>query len=475
MPSENSRVDTLLLEKRLRELQAEKARRSFFDFVTFTKRGYHQSEFARNVCEALDDFLKGVFAERNPVLLLQAPPQHGKSELVSRRFPAYVFGRYPDMRFAACSYSADLARDMNRDVQSIMQCEAYKRIFPETWLNPKRVVTVENQALRNSERFDILGHDGYYICTGVGGPLTGKSVDIGVIDDPIKNEQEARSPKRKYTIRKWYDTVFSTRLSRRSGQIIMATSWAIDDLIGTISKEDPDALHLRFPAINAAGEALVPELHPIRKLRKMETTLGPTAWAALYMQNPVMDGGNIFKEHWFQYWLPADLPKRWDEVIQSWDFAFKGLTDSDFVVGQVWGRVGSRFYLLHQIRERMGFVDSLQAMLRVSELYPQAYAKLIEDKANGPAIIDTLKNKIPGLIPVEPDGSKVARAHATSALWMAGNVLIPANAPWRPDYVSELVQFPAGGNDDQVDGSTQALRYLARHGHSLNIWEILGQ
>jgi predicted phage terminase large subunit-like protein len=466
-------LDALLTEQELRVLHAEQARRTMAAFVSFTKADYIHGPFSMAVCEALDVFLADVVAGLRPVLVLQAPPQHGKSELVSRRFPAYVFGRHPDMRIAAASYAADLAQDMNRDVQRIMLEDRYSTVFPESSLNPKRVVTMEGQALRNASRFDILNHRGYYICTGVGGPLTGKSVDIGIIDDPIKNMQEARSPATKRAIQSWYNTVFLTRLSKRSGQLIMATAWAVDDLAAAVAQTNPRARVLKFPAINEDGTALCPELHPLDKLYEIKAQLTPAEWSALYMQSPVREGGNIFQEDWIRRWNRATLPATFDEMIQSWDMTFKNTDGSDYVVGQVWGRKGVYYYLLAQVRDRMGFTASRSAVKATGVMFPSATAVLIEDKANGPAVIDALRDDVPGLLPIEPDGSKVARAHAVTALWAGGNVLIPADDefPWVKDFVAELISFPAGGNDDQVDAMTQALRYLKSHG--LSVWEAL--
>ncbi|MDD3310965.1 phage terminase large subunit [Pseudodesulfovibrio sp.] len=463
----------LLKERELRTLRAEQARRNMAAFVSFTKEDYVHNSFSLPVCVALDVFLEDVFAGLRPVLVLQAPPQHGKSELVSRRFPPYAFGRYPNLRFAAASYGADLARDMNRDVQRIMMEDSYKAVFPDSALNPRRAVTIEGQALRNAERFDILGHRGYYVCTGVGGPLTGKSVDIGVIDDPIKNQEEARSDTIKRAILSWYNTVFLTRLSKLSGHIIMATSWAVDDLSATVIKKNPKARHLKFPAIDQDGNALVPELHPLDKLLETKASLTPAEWSALYMQSPVREGGNIFQEDWVKRWNKSTLPDHFDEVIQSWDMTFKDTDGSDYVVGQVWGRKRTNYYLLHQVRDRMGFTRSKDAVKIVSAQFPQSTGVLIEDKANGPAVMDALKEDISGLIPIEPDGSKVARAHAVTSLWAGGNVHIPEDDafPWVPDFVAELVSFPASGHDDQVDSMTQALRHLKSHG--LSIWEAL--
>lgn len=451
----------------------EQARRSFAAFVTFINPDYIHSDFSRAVCAALDDFLDKVFTEQRPVLILQAPPQHGKSELVSRLFPAYAFGRRASLRLAACSYAADLARDMNRDVQRIMMDERYAQVFPDASLNPKRVVTMEGLALRNSDRFDIMGTRGYYVCAGVGGPLTGKSVDIGIIDDPIKNEEEARSAAVKRGIEGWYNTVFLTRLSKKSGHIIMATSWATDDLAGTVAKRNARARHLKFPAIDAAGKALVPDLHPLDKLLETKASLSPAQWSALYQQSPVLEGGNIFLEEWIRRWRPDTLPERFDEVIQSWDMTFKDTRGADFVVGQYWGRKGPDYYLLDQTRARMSFTATKDAVRAMCILYPATLGVLVEDKANGPAVMDDLKDEISGLVPVEPDGSKVARAYAVTPLWRAGNVFIPEDsaAPWVRDFVEELISFPAGAHDDQVDSMTQALRFLKAHG--LSVWESL--
>ncbi len=473
MQNRETELAELLTERERRVLSAEQARRTMAAFVSHTFDEYEHNPFSLAVCEALDAFLEDVVAGLRPVLILQAPPQHGKSELVSRRFPPYLFGRYPDFRVAACSYGADLARDMNRDVQRIMMDDTYRAVFPRSALNPRRVVTMEGQAMRNADRFDILGRRGYYICAGVGGPLTGKSVDIGIIDDPIKNQEEARSDTIKRAIQSWYNTVFLTRLSKNSGHIIMATSWAVDDLAATVSKHNKRARHLKFPAINEEGQPLAPKLHPLDKLLEIKAALTPGQWSALYQQSPVREGGNIFQEDWIRRWTKSTLPESFDELIQSWDLTFKGTDGSDYVVGQVWGRAGVRYYLLWQVRSRMGFTETLNSMQTLYARYPQTTAELVEDKANGPAVLDVLKEKIPGLVPIEPDGSKIARAHAVTALWSGGNVFIPDDDayPWVKDFVSELVSFPASGFDDQVDAMTQALRYLKSHG--LSVWEAL--
>ncbi|MBD2779899.1 phage terminase large subunit [Xenorhabdus szentirmaii] len=452
-------IDNEMLDE---AIEREIARRSLHEFIQYINPEYVTSDFSRQVCAALDQFIIDMMAERRPVLILSAPPQHGKSDIVSRYLPAYVFGRYPDLRIAGLSYGKDLASDMNRDVQRIMMGDEYKTLFPKSALNARRVVTIEVEAKRNSETFEIVGHKGTYISQGVGGPLTGKKVDLGIIDDPIKNAKEALSPTTKTAVWNWYVSTFKTRLSKNSGEIIMATRWATDDLSGKVIESNAKVRVLAFPAINEQGEALVPELHPIDKLLETKTILGDYFWSAMYQQSPKPSGGTIFKEDWINYYLPKDLPEKFDKVIHSWDMTFKDSEGTDYVVGQVWGKKGANAYLLHQVRARMSFTATLKAVKAMAEDFPQGRRKLVENKANGPAVIDTLKNTVSGLIPIEPDGSKVARAHAVTAEWEAGNIYLPHpdTTPWVKQFVEEITTFPVGAHDDMVDAMTQALRDL---------------
>ena len=444
------------------EVRREIARRSLHEFIQYINPEYITSHFSETVCASLDNFLIEMMAGKRPILILGAPPQHGKSDIVSRYLPAYFFGKYPDMRVAGLSYGKDLASDMNRDVQRIMMSEEYKALFPESCLNAKRVVTVEIEAKRNSETFEIVGRKGAYISQGIGGPLTGKKVDLGIIDDPIKNAKEALSPVTKKATWNWYISTFKTRLSKNSGEIIMATRWATDDLSGRVIDSSDKAKVLAFPAINERGEALVPELHPIDSLLEKKALFGDYFWSAMYQQKPKPGDGQIFHEEFARYYLPKDLPDTFDEVIHSWDMTFKDSDGTDYVVGQVWGKKGANAYLLYQIRKRMSFTETLKAVKLLAEKYPQARRKLVEDKANGPAVIDTLKTTVSGLVPIEPDGSKIARAHACTAEWEAGNVWLPHKdiAPWVTETVEEITTFPFAGHDDTVDAMTQALRYL---------------
>jgi hypothetical protein len=301
-----------------KDIKLELARRDIKYFIAYTYRNYIFARFNIEIMQALNDFFIELEEGKRPILIIQAPPQHGKSELASRNFPAFAFGKNPNYRIAGCSYNSDLATSMNRDVQRIMLSDEYKEIFPNSSLNKRRIVTIDNQPLRNSERFDIVDASGYYVCAGVGGALTGKSVDIGIIDDPTKNMQEARSETIKKTLIDWYQTVFLTRLSKNSGQLIMATRWAIDDLIGYIIEKNKDNERvkiLKFAAINENGEALHKGLHPIEQLRDMKNSLDSGSWSALYQQEPVIEGGNLIKSEWFRRYSVA--PERYKQMYDS--------------------------------------------------------------------------------------------------------------------------------------------------------------
>ena len=258
---------------------------------------------------------------------------------------------------------------------------------------------------------------------------------------------------------------------------MIQTRWHQDDLAGRLLEaaragEGDQWRVVNFPAIaehdephRKAGEALHPERYPLEQLRAIRAAIGSRDWEALYQQRPTPDGGAIFRAEWLRFWLPKDLPETFDRMCISWDMTFKDGDDSDYVVGQVWGRKGADFFLLDQIRGRMGFTATLAAFRTLAERWPQAQRKLVEDKANGPAVIDSLRHAVTGIIPVEPDGSKIARAHAVTTFFEAGNVRLPnpSVCGWVADYVAELTTFPAAAHDDQVDATTQALRDMQGH------------
>jgi predicted phage terminase large subunit-like protein len=457
-----------------------RARVGLHDYILYTSNGrFKSSLFSQKVSAALDSFISDVVAGKRPVLILQAPPQHGKSEMVSRKLPAYIMARFPDLRIATASYSSELAHDMAQNVRRNLASVEHSRLF--TLTGPKRKFEINRMG-----EFTSPGGTGSYMAVGVGQGLTGRPVDIGIIDDPIKDQQEALSEVTKESHWNWYQTVFTTRLSQNSGQIIMATSWAEDDLAARIAAQymgDDRLKLLKFPAINLPDETgydrdlpegpLVPELHSLEKLREQKSLMSDYWWSALYQQNPKPLGGNVFKNTGIQFYLPKDLPSSFDLVIDSWDCTFKDTDGTDFVCGGKWGKKGASAYLLRVVHKRMGFVDTAESVEEMQNQAPRPSEVLIEDKANGPAVIDFLKKRVPRLIPIEPDGSKLARAHATTSVWEARNVFLPhpQTAAWvtgstktdhfiSGSYLAEMTGFPAAKNDDWVDMTTQALRRL---------------
>jgi predicted phage terminase large subunit-like protein len=262
------------------------------------------------------------------------------------------------------------------------------------------------------------------------------------------------------------------------GFVVHNTRWHAADLAGRLTdpKENPDFDRwrvLRLPAIaegdddplgRREGEVLEPRRFSTAEVLSFRRDLGSQLFAGLYQQRPSPAGGGIIKRSWWKWYSMRPGLPRFDEIIASWDMAFKETATSSYVVGQVWGRIGADIYLLDQVRDRMDFPSTIVAVLNLSAKWPIARAKLVEDKANGPAVIATLARKVPGLIAVQVEGSKEARLHAVSPLIEAGNVFLPdpVLAPWIGDFVEELSQFPSAPNDDQADAASMALERLSR-------------
>jgi predicted phage terminase large subunit-like protein len=456
----------------LDDVDAELARRSLLDFTTFTYPNYRPNWHHIALCQALDRFIAG----ETRFLMIFLPAQNGKSELVSRRLPSYLLGSDPDARIIACSYSADLASAMNRDVQRIMESERYRMVFPHTQIPGENTRTLAGRPLRNNDIFEIVGRRGYYKCAGVGGSITGRSADVAIIDDPIKNRAEAESQTYRDGLWEWYGSTLRQRLTSEAGRVLLCmTRWHEDDLAGRLieAMKQPDADRwevVRFPAIaeeprhlddpREIGEALWPERYPLSELAARRVVSGSYEWAGMYQQRPAPTEGGLIKRHWWKFY--SVRPERFDDVLQSWDCTFKATADTDFVSGHVWGRIGADCYLLDRVHDRLTFTQTIAAVRSLSAKWPQAAAKLVEDTANGPAVIDTLSREIPGLIAVKPDGGKVARMQAVSPTIEAGNAYLPdaSIAPWVQEVIEEAAVFPNGAYDDDCDAMSQALRRL---------------
>ena len=458
-------VKAEIIRRAENELKIREARNNLLSFISVTYKDYKIGWVHQEICETLDNFLKDLIDGKRPRLIITMPPRSGKSEIVSRRFPAYFLGKYPDLSIISVSYSASLAEDFSRDVQRIIDSDEYKKIFPDTKLSDKK----DKNYKRTSDFFEIVDHKGVYCSAGVGGSITGKGCDILIIDDPIKNRQEANSETVRKKIYDWYSSTAYTRLSPIGGVIMMCTRWHLDDLIGKVlSDKNQKPFHvISYPAIaehdephRKQGEALHPERFSLEILNEIKSTLSTADWLSLYQQKPVPEGGAIFETSKLRYYDESSEPKRFDQIVGSWDMTFKENKTSDYVVGQLWGRKGADFYLLDMVRDRMDFVKTLKVFINFANKHKNCNCWLVEDKANGTAIISTLKKHISGIIPITPKESKQERAYAITPYLEAGNIFFPKNQNFTKDLEEEMLQFPAGAHDDTVDSMTQALNYF---------------
>ena len=458
-------VKAEIIRRAENELKIREARNNLLSFISVTYKDYKIGWVHQEICQTLDNFLKDLIDGKRPRLIITMPPRSGKSEIVSRRFPAYFLGKYPNLSIISVSYSASLAEDFSRDVQRIIDSDEYKKIFPNTKLSDKK----DKNYKRTSDFFEIVDHKGVYCSAGVGGSITGKGCDILIIDDPIKNRQEANSETVRKKIYDWYSSTAYTRLSPIGGVIMMCTRWHLDDLIGKVlSDKNQKPFHvISYPAIaehdephRKQGEALHPERFSLEILNEIKSTLSTADWLSLYQQKPVPEGGAIFETSKIRYYDESSEPKRFDQIVGSWDMTFKENKTSDFVVGQLWGRKGADFYLLDMVRDRMDFVKTLKVFINFANKHKNCNCWLVEDKANGTAIISTLKKHISGIIPITPKESKQERAYAITPYLEAGNIFFPKNQNFTKDLEEEMLQFPAGAHDDTVDSMTQALNYF---------------
>lgn len=487
MPAVNAHSILSLRDALKRDIEVlQPCRDSFASFWRYTKPDMAWNWFNDVIAAELQQFYDDVLAGKQPRVMVFAPPRHGKTEGVSRRFPAWVFGKRPTSHIMSTSYGDALATRTNRDVQRILDDDLYREIFPLTRLNVQNIATLSGQPLRNSAVFEILDYLGSYRSAGVGAGITGQGFEFGIIDDPVANAQDAQSDAKMSTLWEWYQQTFYTRQAPNAGILLIMTRWVTDDLAGRLLEEarmqtGEQWKVIRFPAIaeedevyRRKGEALCPKRYTKERLHIMMKAVGSYAAAALYQQRPGPKGGIIFKRSKWQYWkvLPA-----LEEIILSVDCTFKEMQDSDYVAIQAWGRAGANKYLLKRTRERMGFSATVVAVRAMKALYPTCIAILIEDKANGSAVIETLNKEIAGVLAVEPHGGKIARAYAIQPEQEAGNLFLPdpeVDADIET-YLSEASAFPGAPHDDEVDATTQAVNWFRLRNDSLGMLHFMEQ
>jgi predicted phage terminase large subunit-like protein len=409
--------------------------------------------------------------------MIALPPRHGKSRIASIGTPAWWFGKDPNTQMISVSYSADLAARLNREIQREMDRKEYIEVFPATRLSGKNIrTTAHGNFLRNSDLFEIVNHKGIFRSAGVAGGVTGMGFSLGIIDDSLKNRQEADSAVVREGQWEWFGSTFFTRRHKGAKLLSIATSWHEDDLnnrLRRLAMSDPGATQwfcLIYPGIldhaptpgdpREQGEAMWPLHFPLKELQSTRATIGTYEFEALYQQRPAPREGGIIKTAWLQYY--TRLPDNLKDYTLSADLTFgnsKAGNTGDFVAIQMWAAQGAHRFLVDQIHGRMEFTEQLRAIKTMCAKYPQCRVKLIEDAANGRALISLLRKEIQGLIAVPPSGSKSARLEAVSPQIEAGNVYLPSPdiAPWVQGLVHELASFPNAAHDDQVDAMSQGL------------------
>jgi predicted phage terminase large subunit-like protein len=438
--------------------------------------------------QLIDEALVDVDAGRCDRLIITMPPQEGKSTRVTEYGPVWMLTRNPERRVVVISHGQDLANDFGRRIRSHVASNQ----GADGTLDLGLRLAPDNGSVSS---WTLEGHRGGVRSVGIGGGITGRPADVMFIDDPIKNREEANSERFRQRAKDFWTDVAVTRLAPGAAVVIILTRWHDDDLAGwLLTREDaPRWRVLNIPAQAdhdpAAGEVDVLGREPgeymvsarinehtkrprsVAEWESKKTEVGSRTWAALYQGRPSPAVGDIFKREWWQFydeplWVVRNDGSRIvpgaDDLLISWDLTFKDTAGTDYVCGQVWMRRGAEAFLLDQVLDRMDFVRTVREFVQLAARWPGATLKLVEDKANGPAVIAMLRRKVPGIVPEEPQGSKVARASAVSPLIEARNVWLPAPelAPWVGGFVEECAGFPNAAHDDQVDAMSQALNRL---------------
>lgn len=435
--------------------------------------------------ELIDDLLLQIAEGHITRLIVSVPPQEGKSQRISRAFLLWMLLRDHDLRLGVASYELSTARRWGRTVRNDIRA------------HPDFGLTVSRDSSAASE-WTLAGDDvhGSVYSVGIGGALTGRPLDGLIIDDPVKDRAQAESQTYRDTAWEWWTDVARTRLAPGGWVVIVMTRWHEDDLAGRLIAQDARGDGEGWTVVNIPAQAdhdpHKGERDPLgrepgewlrsaggrtpEQWQQIRAAVGTRTFTSLYQGRPSPVEGDLFKRsQWRRYDTPRAFLREdgtWhcpaaDQVIQSWDMAFKDTKHSDYVVGQVWARFGLDAYLLDQVRARLSFTATVEAVRELTRRWPQATAKLIEDKANGSAVIDQLKRSITGLIPITPKDGKYVRAVGVSPYVESGHVHLPSDrlASWAAGFIDEAAAFPNGTHDDQVDAMTQALdRLLARGG-----------
>jgi predicted phage terminase large subunit-like protein len=454
--------------------ELELRRRDFYRFVRETFPEFVDGWVYADLCSRLRQFMLDVRAGKSPRLIVCLPPRMGKSQLSTIRFALWCLLNNPRWEIIVASYSAKLVNRFSRAARSLVESSPYvKALWPKAKLS-------DDHASIEEWRVEIEGDPVYlgggtYRAVGRGGSITGSGAHCLIMDDLIKDAQEADSHIVHQSIWDWYSSTARTRLSPGGGVLLVMTRWNVSDLVGRLldeEKKNPEADKwdlVNYQAIaeqnekyRKEGESLLPSRWSAEDFLKIKANTAPRWWDALYQQNPIIKGGNLFKEAYFRRYQSP--PKDFDHLIIVWDLRFgkSQKKSSSFVCGWVIGMKGGQFFILDERRDRWSYAESREQVKAMAADWPTAMAKVVENKANGPALESDLEEHVSGIVLYDPRGDKYQRAERVLPLCMAGNVFLPADdvAPWVKEAITELTSFPSGANDDRVDCLSMGLSYL---------------
>ena len=399
-------------------------------------------------------------------LLIPLPPRNLKSIFASVAFIAWVLGIDPTRRIIDVSYSEDLAKKHSRDCRAVMESPWYRALFPWTRLDPRK----------NTELEFVTTQRGFRLATSVGGTLTGRGGNIIIIDDPLK-PTDAMSEAKRETVKQWYNGTLYSRLDSKVDDVIILVMQRlhVDDLVGHVLKQE-EWVHLNLPAIaetyeriqtgpgryhvRQPGDLLHPAHEPLEALERQKRINGSYFFSSQYQQAPMQPGGTMIRWDWFRFYDEVPPLGENDRIIQSWDTASKAGELHDYSVCTTWQEHDGDYYLIHVYRERLEYPDLKRKVIAQAEQF-EADVVLIEDKGSGTHLIQDLNYEgIVRPIDILPEGDKVTRMAAQSAKIEAGYVYLPESAPWLQDFMTEILQFPLGRHDDQVDSLSQFLGWV---------------
>ena len=457
MKPEDIEAERLRLELRLSLLEArEKANSNFLDFCKYVWPEMLVGEHHKRIAKALDRVVSGECKR----LMIAMPPRHGKSQMGSYLFPAYLMGKKPDSKLIVGSHTAELAQRFGRMIRNLVEDERYSEIFPEMKLSADSKAAGRWNTAHGGEAFFI----------GKGGAMTGRGGDVVVLDD-ILDEQDAVSETAMENTWEWYTSGPRQRLQPNGAIIVINTRWKTDDLSGRLLRQQGQLKAdqweiLEFPAILPSNTPLWPEYWSLDELEKVKMSIGLKKWNAQWQQQPTNDDGAILKREWWRKWK-HDEPPLCDYILQTLDTAYSKKETADFSVIATWGVFqasadsGPSLILLSVKKGRWDFPE-LKRIARDEYRYWQPDNVLIEAKATGTPLQHELRKMGIPVTMYSPGGrrsgqDKVSRANAVAPMLESGMVWYPEGEEFAQDLVEECAAFPNGSNDDQVDVTVMAL------------------